>query len=88
MPFGKTVFACLLALLATQRVEAATKLTLSCKGEVTTTVKAMQSPWTEKDTIGLVLDFTSRTASLEGDTVPLTLVNNTIIDFLGTKRLF
>jgi hypothetical protein len=88
MSFGKTAFACLIVFLATQRTDAAatTLLKLSCKGEITTTFEALYRTIKEKDAVGVIVNLTKRTVSLDGDVVPFTQADETTVYFGGTIK--
>lgn len=82
--FGKTVSVCLLGMLATQRMEAAANdiLTFGCRGQVTVALGPLE-PFSNQDTVGLIVNLTDRTVSFGGDVVSFIQVDDVHIEFGG-----
>jgi hypothetical protein len=87
MLFSAATFPCLSILAATQSAQAETTLlSFTCRGEISTALEVTQPATKEQDTIGLVINLTNRTVSLEGDTVPITSVDDVIVYFGGRDK--
>jgi hypothetical protein len=74
-----------LILIAAQSAQAETALLpFSCRGEITATIG--QASRTEKDNLSLIVNVNKKTVSFDGDTFPITAVDEAYIQFNGIDK--